>query len=272
MELQRVLKIRMEGEDVKEIQSLLNKIGYNIPVDGKYGMLTANKVKDFQKRNHLPVTGAVDKRTYEKLIGVAIPPSVSTPITTSSFTVKPQNIVLIPVPKVIDDKSPSAVIKKVQQHLADIGYTITKPYTGVWDKETMTAVKLFKKDFLRVPGQIYFEFMVSPKLSREEFKKLDSIARSYRERLTSGEYNPPPPSYQVTTPSQPPIVPKKATEETLEELAEEVTPENVNSAFILAAVIFGLLLLSSGKKQQEEKLPEQKLESKIEEEPKVPKD
>lgn len=44
----------------------------SVPIDGIYGDATANAVKAFQKQNELPVTGRVDKSTYDKLYQKAL--------------------------------------------------------------------------------------------------------------------------------------------------------------------------------------------------------
>lgn len=51
------------GEDVKELQSNLNKIGYNLVVDGIFGQKTEIAVIDFQKKYNLKVDGVVGNET-----------------------------------------------------------------------------------------------------------------------------------------------------------------------------------------------------------------
>lgn len=56
-------------EDVKSLQELLNKIGYNLAADGKFGLKTENAIKDFQTKNLiLPPTGIADSITIQKII------------------------------------------------------------------------------------------------------------------------------------------------------------------------------------------------------------
>lgn len=62
------LKNGDKGNEVKQLQKLLNK--YNnagLEVDGKFGPLTEQAVKDFQTKNELKPTGKVNKKTAEKL-------------------------------------------------------------------------------------------------------------------------------------------------------------------------------------------------------------
>lgn len=55
---------------IKNLQSLLNKYGYNLAVDGVVGNATINALKDFQKKNGLAADGIAGAKTYEKLNGV----------------------------------------------------------------------------------------------------------------------------------------------------------------------------------------------------------
>jgi len=61
------------GADVTRVQQRLSQWGfYRGPVDGVYGQQTYNAVRDFQRRNGLPVTGTVANRTWAAL-GLAAP-------------------------------------------------------------------------------------------------------------------------------------------------------------------------------------------------------
>lgn len=61
------LEVDDRGERVKEVQSLLNKVGYDISTDGIYGYRTKEVVKDFQINHDLKVDGVVGDNTYSKL-------------------------------------------------------------------------------------------------------------------------------------------------------------------------------------------------------------
>ena len=60
-------KLNDEGKEILEISKLLAKAGSSIKPTKTFtiGMLSA--VKSFQKKSGLPVTGIVDKKTWEKL-------------------------------------------------------------------------------------------------------------------------------------------------------------------------------------------------------------
>lgn len=52
-----------EGEAVKDLQTDLNQLGYNLAVDGEFGSKTQAAVKDFQQKNKLTVDGIVGPLT-----------------------------------------------------------------------------------------------------------------------------------------------------------------------------------------------------------------
>ena len=61
--LSLLLRKGSTGEGVKELQSNLNKIGYNLVVDGIFGQKTEIAVIDFQKKYNLKVDGIVGNET-----------------------------------------------------------------------------------------------------------------------------------------------------------------------------------------------------------------
>lgn len=58
------------GEAVRAVQYVLaKKYGYTLEVDGIFGPLTAQAVKDFQSKQGLTADGVVDPLTWQKLVG-----------------------------------------------------------------------------------------------------------------------------------------------------------------------------------------------------------
>jgi peptidoglycan hydrolase-like protein with peptidoglycan-binding domain len=53
--------------EIKSVQEALNKEGYKLTTDGVQGKHTTRAIKDFQKKNHLKVTGKADAETLAKL-------------------------------------------------------------------------------------------------------------------------------------------------------------------------------------------------------------
>ena len=67
----RVLVLGDKGQDVKELQEALTKLGWSFPkygCDGEYGSETEANVKGFQRVAAIPVTGTFDKVTYDALM------------------------------------------------------------------------------------------------------------------------------------------------------------------------------------------------------------
>lgn len=62
------LKKGDKGAFVKALQETLNKYGYNLELDGVFGVNTDKAVKDFQRIHGLNVDGYVGPKTWEKLI------------------------------------------------------------------------------------------------------------------------------------------------------------------------------------------------------------
>lgn len=61
------IKLGAKGKAVSDIQKLLQKAGSTIKVNGEFGIGMLSAVKAFQRKNGLKVTGAVDKKTLDKL-------------------------------------------------------------------------------------------------------------------------------------------------------------------------------------------------------------
>ena len=55
------------GEEVKELQTILNNRGYSLDVDGVFGSKTQAAVRDYQQKNNLSVDGVVGKNTWNSL-------------------------------------------------------------------------------------------------------------------------------------------------------------------------------------------------------------
>ena len=72
-----------QGSDVTELQKLLNKNGYTLDEDGKFGPKTQTAVKDYQKKNSLAVDGIVGNNTWGALTKVSTP-SATTPSDTTT--------------------------------------------------------------------------------------------------------------------------------------------------------------------------------------------
>ena len=61
--MMETIKIGSKGDAVKTLQTALH-----LMVDGKFGRITEEAVRDFQKRNNLKVDGIVGEKTWEKIL------------------------------------------------------------------------------------------------------------------------------------------------------------------------------------------------------------
>lgn len=69
MKLKRILSIKMEGDDVSNLQSKLKEIGFfNDQVDSYFGQNTLSAVSNFQKSVGMKVDGIVGSLTWSKII------------------------------------------------------------------------------------------------------------------------------------------------------------------------------------------------------------
>jgi len=65
----QILKLDDRGQDVAELQALLNQHGAKLAVDGHFGKLTHAALMDFQKSNGLAPDGIAGPRTFAALRG-----------------------------------------------------------------------------------------------------------------------------------------------------------------------------------------------------------
>ncbi len=63
------IKKGAKGSSVSNLQSILNKKGYSLQVDGIFGSKTQAAVRDYQKKNSLSVDGIVGNKTWASLMG-----------------------------------------------------------------------------------------------------------------------------------------------------------------------------------------------------------
>jgi peptidoglycan hydrolase-like protein with peptidoglycan-binding domain len=75
---------RMKSSTIMQVQKCLNKEGFNAGrADGKWGPKTKAALRDFQKKNKLPVTGQFSRQTLADL-GINMSPSTVTGRSSSS--------------------------------------------------------------------------------------------------------------------------------------------------------------------------------------------
>lgn len=109
-----------KGEAVKDLQTDLNQLGYNLAVDGDFGSKTQAAVKDFQKKNKLTVDGIVGPLTEAAIDkALAAKRTYMVKVTASILNIR---------------SGPSSVKYKVVGQIRDKGiYTIVETQ-GSWGK------------------------------------------------------------------------------------------------------------------------------------------
>lgn len=58
-----------KGPLAAAVQAALCECWYNLDIDGDFGLLTENALRDFQRRNDLEIDGIAGPATYAKLFG-----------------------------------------------------------------------------------------------------------------------------------------------------------------------------------------------------------
>ncbi|WP_341924025.1 L,D-transpeptidase family protein [Nocardioides psychrotolerans] len=67
-----------ESDEVRDLQARLRQIDwFEADVTGFYGDLTTEAVRGFQAKREIPVTGAVDRRTLDRLLGMTSEPTAA---------------------------------------------------------------------------------------------------------------------------------------------------------------------------------------------------
>lgn len=136
---ERILKLidkpRMQGDDVKELQTLLDKHGIACSADGVFGPATSEAVKSFQKANNLPVTGEVDKKTWEALRAEPIVPTPPEPEPEPDNTRR--KLYLTPRPRMEGED-----VREMQTRLNVHG--VACDADGVFGPDTDKAVRVFQ--------------------------------------------------------------------------------------------------------------------------------
>ena len=131
----------MSGDDVKSVQSRLDKFGYySGALDGIYGAATVAAVQAFQARNGLTADGKVGANTVKILYSsnaVAADPSAATPTPTPT-----QSFGIVPT-RTLREGSSGDDVKSVQSRLKALGY-YTGKISGRYLPATQEAIRLFQ--------------------------------------------------------------------------------------------------------------------------------
>lgn len=134
-------KIGDSGEHVEKLQAALQlKKVYSGTVDGSFGKITQEALKNYQKANKLKETGQADYDTIMKLFGKVSETTVDNDPQMKGIT----RISQITVPKTSDQGDRGNHVKALQQALKIKGYYKSAIDSSYGDKTT-EAVKAFQK-------------------------------------------------------------------------------------------------------------------------------
>ncbi len=129
------------GEDVEKLQRALQlKKCYTGVVDGKFGNLTRDAIKTYQKKNGLSVTGKTNYETIKKLFGKVSETSAKDDPKMKGIS----RISQIPVPNTSRKNNSGRHVTALQQALKLKGY-YSYPIDGKYGNQTEQAVKDFQK-------------------------------------------------------------------------------------------------------------------------------
>lgn len=129
------LKKGSSGKYVKDLQNMLNKAGYKLTADGKFGQQTKNAVIAFQKKNGLAQDGIAGKNTFNKL---------KSTYTKTTIVNKPSTNSVDWTGQTLKKGSKGEAVKDLQNMLEKAGFDVGKA-DGVYGYKTASALKAFQK-------------------------------------------------------------------------------------------------------------------------------
>lgn len=150
LNINRVLKKGMSGNDIKLLQQALMKLGYfkYNTTTTYFGSYTVIAVKNFQKANKLTADGIVGKITVNKINGL-LSGKISTNNTAtnknSSTNQSSNNKLQLTYTRVLKKGVVGEDVKKLQQALKQLGYFKYQSITTKYGSVTESAVKTFQR-------------------------------------------------------------------------------------------------------------------------------
>lgn len=135
-----------QRQHIREIQEYLYSISFydndiiRVIPDGIYGRETSLSVRSFQTEYGLPVTGEVDKQTWEKIVEIY----------REYVALPPYPIDVFPSPTfVLNNEHSGSLVYILQAMLRDICMTYSNipniKITGIYDENTINTVKAIQQ-------------------------------------------------------------------------------------------------------------------------------
>ena len=164
------------GDEVKELQTALNKNGYNLSVDGIFGSKTQAAVKDYQTKNKLQVDGIVGKNTWGSLF----------PTTTTTTTTKPAATITKPTTTTSSSTKTTTTKSAAQTALESVPYKESD--TVAQAKAALQAQLNGKPDAYQSSYQQQINDVLNKILNREKFSydlNGDALYQQYKDQYTT---------------------------------------------------------------------------------------
>ena len=120
-----ILRKGATGTQVCALQTRLAELGYDVPMDGGFGNITEQAVKDFQKAHGITPDGEVGPKTRAIMFGISEEP------------------VIVQTQRTLKKGMTGEDVKAVQQQLVTLGYLTATP-DGIFGGMTEAAVKEFQ--------------------------------------------------------------------------------------------------------------------------------
>jgi len=140
VELNQILKIGSRGEQVFFLQQLLTKYGYNLKIDGIFGVRTKEMVCKFQSNNGLKVDGIVGPQSWKCLL--------SNPVDSGKTIYTIQEGDRLPDLASRFGISSSELIKanpQINFELLQVGHTIIVPNSVILSRGSNNEIKIERK-------------------------------------------------------------------------------------------------------------------------------
>ncbi|MBQ2834395.1 MAG: peptidoglycan-binding protein [Clostridia bacterium] len=138
----QLLKKGSAGEAVRALQAALDELGYyHGTVTGRYGNLTKEAVRRFQRAHGLSSDGVAGPITLEKLREEAGTADEQTPVMELP---QEETISVLSADRTLRRGERSADVRMLQRMLADLGYMDVEP-TGYFGSMTDAAVRAFQR-------------------------------------------------------------------------------------------------------------------------------
>ena len=134
----RVLQQGMRGSDVRALQQLLTRAGFQTPIDGSFGAATERAVAAFERQWELKATGTVTKSVAAELRDVV---SGAAANGGSSFAVTATTVDPVTAPT-LSQGSTGSWVRTLQSDLTFVGYPTT--VDGQFGSTTVQSVDAFK--------------------------------------------------------------------------------------------------------------------------------